>query len=70
VGLGRRAPASTGSRTEVEQPVVHPNEIKRLGTGQLVLLSSVPEPRVARTSVEPPPAASRQNGLADPSRGV
>ena len=36
---------------EVEEPVVHPNEIKRLSTGQLVLLSNVPTPRVARTTV-------------------
>ena len=43
--------ASRGTRHEVEEPVVHPNEIKRLSTGQLVLLSNVPTPRVARTTV-------------------
>ncbi|HEX5191534.1 MAG TPA: helicase HerA-like domain-containing protein [Solirubrobacteraceae bacterium] len=50
---------SRGTRSEVEQPVVHPNEIKRLSTGQLVLLSNVPEPRVARTTVRPPPSPRR-----------
>jgi type IV secretory pathway TraG/TraD family ATPase VirD4 len=63
-GFGRRAPISRGSRTEIEQPVVHPNEIKRLGTGQLVLLANVPEPQVARTAVHrsgaiPRPARAR-----------
>jgi conjugal transfer pilus assembly protein TraD len=51
--------ASRGTEHEVEEPVVHPNEIKRLSTGQLVLLSNVPTPRVARTTVaratSPPP---------------
>jgi len=49
--LGGGRLASRGTRHEVEEPVVHPNEIKRLSTGQLVLLSNVPAPRVARTTV-------------------
>jgi conjugal transfer pilus assembly protein TraD len=59
--------ASRGSRSEVERPVVHPNEIKRLSTGQLVLLSNVPTPRVARTSVRRPPPRA---GLDQTAPGV
>jgi type IV secretory pathway TraG/TraD family ATPase VirD4 len=59
--LGGRRPASRGSRTEAERPVVHPNEIKRLATGQLVLLSNVPEPRVARTTVSRTPSPARRS---------
>jgi conjugal transfer pilus assembly protein TraD len=64
---------SRGTRHEVEEPVVHPNEIKRLSTGQLVLLSNVPTPRVARTTVQrglPEPQPGARRGLANPSRGV
>ncbi|MFZ0387129.1 MAG: helicase HerA-like domain-containing protein, partial [Solirubrobacteraceae bacterium] len=73
--LGGGRLASRGTRREVEEPVVHPNEIKRLSTGQLVLLSNVPTPRVARTTVaRVAPPAKRQpgarGGLANPSRGV
>jgi conjugal transfer pilus assembly protein TraD len=61
--------ASRGTEHEVEEPVVHPNEIKRLSTGQLVLLSNVPTPRVARTTVAraapPPPPESRGRGQRD-----
>jgi conjugal transfer pilus assembly protein TraD len=53
--------ASRGTRHEVEEPVVHPNEIKRLSTGQLVLLSNVPTPRVARTTVARTRSAPRQS---------
>jgi type IV secretory pathway TraG/TraD family ATPase VirD4 len=66
LGAGRRL-ASRGSRSEVERPVVHPNEIKRLPTGQLVLLSNVPEPRVARTTVRrPPPARTARSAQTAP----
>ena len=41
---------------------MHPNEIKRLATGQLVLLSNVPAPRVARTTV------ARTGSARPPSR--
>jgi type IV secretory pathway TraG/TraD family ATPase VirD4 len=71
VGPGRLS--SRGTRSEAEQPVVHPNEIKRLSTGQLVLLSNVPEPRVARTTVRrAPPAGPRAAGrsVAHRSRGA
>jgi conjugal transfer pilus assembly protein TraD len=65
--LGGGRLASRGTRHEVEEPVVHPNEIKRLSTGQLVLLSNVPAPRVARTTVArtAPPQRSRGRGPRD-----
>jgi type IV secretory pathway TraG/TraD family ATPase VirD4 len=63
LGGGRRF-AARGSRSEVERPVVHPNEIKRLPTGQLVLLSNVPEPRIARTTVRRPPSRARSDQTA------
>jgi conjugal transfer pilus assembly protein TraD len=65
--------ASRGTRHEVEEPVVHPNEIKRLSTGQLVLLSNVPTPRVARTTVARATSRSRApaSGRSDqPAPGV
>ena len=55
----RRAPATRGTRRQHEEPVVHPNAIKRLGTGQLVLLSGVGRPAVARVSVRPPRRRTR-----------
>jgi type IV secretory pathway TraG/TraD family ATPase VirD4 len=65
--------ASRGTEHEVEEPVVHPNEIKRLSTGQLVLLSNVPTPRVARTTVArtSPSRESRTRDQRDqPAPGV
>jgi hypothetical protein len=50
--LGRGAPHA-GTRREHEEPIVHPNAIKRLRTGQLVLLTGVPRPIAARVQVEP-----------------
>jgi conjugal transfer pilus assembly protein TraD len=60
--------ASRGTRHEVEEPVVHPNEIKRLSTGQLVLLSHVPTPQVARTTVTRATAPSRERESSARSR--
>jgi conjugal transfer pilus assembly protein TraD len=60
--LGGGRLASRGTRHEVEEPVVHPNEIKRLSTGQLVLLSNVPAPRVARTTVARAALPQRSGG--------
>jgi conjugal transfer pilus assembly protein TraD len=60
--LGGGRLASRGTRHEVEEPVVHPNEIKRLSTGQLVLLSNVPAPRVARTTVARAAQPQRSGG--------
>jgi type IV secretory pathway TraG/TraD family ATPase VirD4 len=50
--LGGGAPHS-GTRHQHEEPIVHPNAIKRLRTGQLVLLTGVPRPIAARVQVEP-----------------
>ena len=46
-----------GTRRQHEEPVVHPNAIKRLRTGQLVLLTGVPRPIAARVQVDPPGAS-------------
>jgi len=51
-----------GTRQQHEEPVVHPNAIKRLRTGQLVLLTGVPRPTAARVQVEPPAPASQAPG--------
>jgi hypothetical protein len=52
--LGRGgAGGGAGSRRQHEEPIVHPNAIKRLRTGQLVLLTGVPRPIAARVQVEP-----------------
>jgi hypothetical protein len=60
-----RAPVSRGSRREQEEPIVHPNTIKRLSTGELVLLSGVPEPTVAKVRVD---ARTPQRGSRAPRR--
>ncbi len=51
--LGRRSP-SRGTRREVERPKVHPNEIKTLKTGQVVMITKTPEARTTRVQVSPP----------------
>jgi hypothetical protein len=62
--LGRGTP-HPGTRREHEEPVVHPNAIKRLRTGQLVLLTGVPQPIAARVAVQPPATCSaRAEGRA------
>jgi conjugal transfer pilus assembly protein TraD len=68
--------ASRGSRRQVEQFLVHPNEIKTLQTGQLVMLTKTPIARTTRLRVSPPrhnsPQAGRhgspQAGRNDPPR--
>ena len=65
LGAGRGRPASRGSRRRQEEPVVHPNTIKRLGVGQAVLLTNVPEPIATPVAVRPPapgPPAPRRRG--------
>jgi hypothetical protein len=54
--FGRGGPPP-GTRRQHEEPIVHPNAIKRLRTVQLVLLSGVPRPIAARVQVEAPAAA-------------
>jgi hypothetical protein len=46
--------ASHGSRRQVDEFVVHPNEIMRLQTGQAILLSKTPVARVVRVVVRAP----------------
>jgi conjugal transfer pilus assembly protein TraD len=43
-----------GTRREVEQFLVHPNEIKRLRTGEAVLISKLPSATVRTVRVAPP----------------
>jgi conjugal transfer pilus assembly protein TraD len=57
------APGSRGTRREVEQFIVHPNEIKSLNTGRAVVLTKTPVARSTRVTVQPlrrdPPDAGR-----------
>jgi hypothetical protein len=63
-----RGYGSRGTRREVEQYVVHPNEVKTLRTGEAVLLTKTPEAGVSRVRVWPP---SRANGHAHgPAQGI
>ncbi len=62
IALRGRPPVSRGTRRQHEEPVVHPNAIKRLSTGELVLLTNVPEPTVAAVRV------SRSTTRAEPAR--
>jgi conjugal transfer pilus assembly protein TraD len=43
-----------GTRREVEQFVIHPNEIKRLQTGQVVVISKLPSATARAIRVAPP----------------
>jgi conjugal transfer pilus assembly protein TraD len=51
--LGRHD-TSRGTRREVEQFVVHPNEIKALETGHAVLITKLPRARTRTVRVAPP----------------
>jgi conjugal transfer pilus assembly protein TraD len=57
--------APRGSVREHEEPVVHPNTIKRLPTGQAVLVTHVPSPTVVRVRIDPaaPPSARTHAGI-------
>jgi conjugal transfer pilus assembly protein TraD len=59
------AGASRGTRRQVEQFRVHPNEIKSLATGQAVILSKTPTANVARVRVSPPRTGSERPGPPD-----
>jgi type IV secretory pathway TraG/TraD family ATPase VirD4 len=50
LGAGGRAPLSRGTRRLSEEPVVHPNTIKRLETGQAVVFASGREPTAVAVS--------------------
>ena len=71
LGPGGRVPATRGTLRAEEEPVVHPNAIKRLSTGELVLLSGVPRPTVARVRVTPrSPAPPPRRGIRSRARGA
>jgi len=51
---------SRGTKRQVEQYLIHPNEIKTLGVGEAVSLTKLPTARVQRVRVTPPrPAPGR-----------
>jgi conjugal transfer pilus assembly protein TraD len=52
LGFGRHGDRET--RHEVERPIVHPNTIKTLKTGQAVVISKLPEARTRTVRVAPP----------------
>jgi hypothetical protein len=58
--FGRRT-ANRGTRRQVERPIVHPNEIKTLETGQVVMISKTPVARATRLRVLPPAPDSAQD---------
>jgi type IV secretory pathway TraG/TraD family ATPase VirD4 len=67
--LGRSALRVT--EREHEEPVVHPNTIKRLPTGQVVLVTHVPRPTVARVRIDPAaPSRGRRGARRDQPPGV
>jgi type IV secretory pathway TraG/TraD family ATPase VirD4 len=55
--LSRSPPPST--EREREEPVVHPNTIKRLPTGQAVIVTHVPRPTAARVRIDPAASPGR-----------
>jgi len=59
-----RSPASRGTRRQVEQFIVHPNEIKTLQTGEAVMLTKTPIARATRLRVLPPRQASARGPSA------
>jgi conjugal transfer pilus assembly protein TraD len=66
LGGGRSAPR--GTMREHEEPVVHPNTIKRLPTGQAVLVTHVGSPTVARVRIDPAAPPSARTHAAIPRR--
>jgi hypothetical protein len=58
-GLFGRRGGSRGTRRQVEQFIVHPNEIKSLQTGQAVMITKTPVAKATRLWVSPPNAAQR-----------
>ncbi len=63
-----RGQGSRGTRREVEQYVVHPNEVKTLRTGEAVLLTKTPAAAVSRVRVWPPSRGIAAGG--QPSHGI
>ncbi len=71
-GLFARPGLSQGTRRLEEQPVVHPNEIKTLTAGKVVMFTKLPTAQVARLTVDPrrlaPPRLAPGQPSADPPR--
>ena len=70
-----RGSSSRGTRHEVEQYVVHPNEVKTLRTGEAVLLTKTPQAGVSRVRIWPPtstvaPSARASRGSRDGGRSA
>lgn len=63
-----------GTRRQVEQFIVHPNEIKTQAQGEAIVITKVPTARVQRVRVSPPRAleqqASNAGGPAEPPRAL
>jgi conjugal transfer pilus assembly protein TraD len=66
-GLFAPAGASRGTRREVEQFVIHPNEVKALATGQAVMLTKIPAARVTRIQVDPPGSSPERPARGSPA---
>jgi len=58
-GLFTRPGLSRGTRRLEEQPVVHPNEIKSLEVGEMMMIAKLPRTRIDRVRVSAPPAPAR-----------
>ncbi len=67
-GLFARPGLSRGTRRLAEQPVVHPNEIKTLGVGEMLMITELPSLRIDRVTVSAPPSASRRHRWRPPAR--
>jgi hypothetical protein len=58
-GLFARPGLSRGTRRMEEQPVVHPNEIKTLAVGEMLMIAKLPSMRIDRVTVSAPPGLAR-----------
>lgn len=58
-GLFARPGLSRGTRRLEEQPVVHPNEIKTLEVGEMMMITKLPSMRIDRVLVSAPPAPAQ-----------
>ena len=65
-GLFAPAGASRGTRREVEQFIIHPNEVKALATGQAVMLTKIPAAQVTRIRVDPPSSSPERPARGSP----
>jgi conjugal transfer pilus assembly protein TraD len=57
-----------GTRRQVEQFIVHPNQITSLPTGEAVLITKLPAARAATVRVWPPPGRARGGASPPPGR--